>query len=444
VAVHRGGASLRSLVAAGAAHGLDEATVIQLLGALVDKSIVTVSFPSPDARYDVLDTVRDYALERLTERGGLSAAQKAHAEYYAVLADAARAELRGPDWQACVRRLELEHDNLWAALAYARAAPDPGIAIRLGALGWYFALAERVSDGRRFVELALASASADAPVALRLEIVAFLCYLATEERDLDAAIEAGERALAATEPRPPQSALVEAALSLALAESGHRERAVVLAEEAHARVQPTGDDWSISAISLLRAQVAAAAGDVSTVAAMAAQAHRHADAIGFDAFQVPAMLLEAWVAERRSDRNAAAEAYQRAFALAGRAGFADHAAFALAGLGWNAYASGDLRKAEELERQALAAADAARSPWTVAHARVRLARVLATAGDADTAEALYRDVLEWFDQPRPHGARESLFLALAEDPGSAAQAGLDDLGQPHRETAAVSAAPRPQ
>jgi predicted ATPase len=135
LAVHRGGAPLPALVAAGAEYGLDDATVIQLLGALVDKSIVTVSFPSAGTRYNLLDTVRDYALERLAEGGGLSAAQKTHAEYYAALADAAPAELRGPDWQACVRRLELEHDNLWAALAYARAAPDPGIAIRLGALG---------------------------------------------------------------------------------------------------------------------------------------------------------------------------------------------------------------------------------------------------------------------------------------------------------------------
>jgi hypothetical protein len=172
---------------------------------------------------------------------------------------------------------------------------------------------------------------------------------------------------------------------------------------------------------------------------MAAQAHRHADAIGFDAFQVPAMLLEAWVAERRSDESAAAEAYQRAFALAGRAGFADHASFALAGLGWNAFASGDLRIAEELERRALAAAEAARSPWAAAHARVRLARVLAAAGDADTAEALYRDVLDWSDEPRPHGARESLFLALAEDPGTAARTGLDELGQPRRESTVVTA-----
>ena len=430
VAVHRGGAPLAALVEAGADHGLDEMTVVELLGTLVDKSIVTVSFPSASARYDLLDTVRDYALDRLAAGGGLVAARNAHAEYFATLADAARGALRGPEWRPWVGRLELERDNLWAALTYAHEASDAGIAGRLGTLAWYFTLAERVSEGRRFVELALASASEDAPVPLRLELEAFRCFFATEELDLDTAIEIGERALVATEPLPPQAALVEAALALARAESGDSERAAVLAERAHSRLPPTGDDWSTAVCSLMRAQVAALAGDVSTVAAMAAQAHRHAGAIGFDAFQVPALLLEAWVSERQCDESAAAEAYQRAFALAGSAGFADHAAFALAGLGWVAFASGDLRKAEELERRALAAAEAARSPWAAADARVRLGRVLAAAGDVDSAEALYLSALEWSDRQRPHEARESLFLALSEDPGTAARAGLDDLGRP--------------
>jgi hypothetical protein len=404
-------------------------TVVQLLGTLVDKSIVTVSFPSAEARYDLLGTVREYALERLAEQGGLAAARKAHAGYYATLADAAHRALREREWRAWVERLELEHDNLWAALTYAREVPDAGIAGRLGTLAWYFTLAEHVSEGRRFVELALASMSEDAPLALRLELTAFLCYLATEELDLATAIEVGERALEAAEPGPPEAALVEAALSLALAASGDVERAGVLASAANEHLQATGDHWSIAASSLLRAQAAAPAGDVSTVASMAAEAYDHADAIGFDGFQVPALLLRAWVADQRSNRDAAAETYERAFALAGRAGFADHAAFALAGLGWNAFASGDLRGAEELERRALAVAEAARSPWGTAHARVRLARVLAAAGDAHTAEGLYRDVLEWADAPRQHEARESLFLALAEDPGAVARAGLDELGQ---------------
>ena len=439
VALHRGGAPLAALVAAGSDHGLDEMTVIQLLGTLVDKSIVTVSFRSAAARYDVLDTVRAYALERLAEHGDLAAARKAHAEYYATLADAAHTAMRGPEWRTWVERLELERDNLWAALSCASEAPDGGIAGRLGTLAWYFTLAERVSEGRRFVEVALASISDDAPIELELELVAFVCYLATEELDLDSAIAVGERALAAAELRSPQSALVEAVLSLAVAASGDRERALALGERAHENLRATGDGWSIAASSLLRAEVAAPAGAVATVAAMAAEAYRQADAIGFDGFQVPALLLEAWVAEQESDHGAAAEAYERASALASRAGFADHAAFALAGLGWSAFASGDLRTAEEIERRALAAAEAAKSPWTAAHARTRLATVLAARGDADGAEALYREVLEWSELPRPHQARESLFLALAEEPGPAARAGLDDLVF-HREARAARSA----
>ena len=95
LAVHRGGASLSSLLAVAANDGLDEATVNHLLAALVDKSIISVSFPDEEARYDLLDTVRDYALERLAESGGLAAARKAHAEYFATLAEAARRGLRG-------------------------------------------------------------------------------------------------------------------------------------------------------------------------------------------------------------------------------------------------------------------------------------------------------------------------------------------------------------
>ena len=98
------------------------------------------------------------------------------------------------------------------------------------------------------------------------------------------------------------------------------------------------------------------------------------------------------------------------------AGFADHVAFALSGLASCALASGDLRRAEELERRALATAEAARAAWAAAHARVGLGRILAAAGDTETAARLYRNVLEWSKRPRQHGPRESLFLALAEDP----------------------------
>jgi predicted ATPase/DNA-binding SARP family transcriptional activator len=437
LAVQRGGASLPSLVALAGRHGLNEATVAYLVAALVDKSIVSASFADGAARYDMLDTVRDYLLERLVESGALDAVRGAHAEYFAALADEARFELRGPEWLRWQRRLELENDNLWAALAYARDAPDPAVAVRLGTLGWYFALADRVSEGRRFLELALSATDDDAPVELRIEQLADICYIATEEFDLAYALVAGERAvsLAATAAAPWQRGFAQLMLALALGQSGEVERAAAMAGDAAAAFEAAEDDWGIAASSLIRAIGAAHAGDVSTVTATASVAHRHSDAVGYDAFRAPALLLEAWAAEGRGEDAAAVDAYRRAFELAGRIGFGDHAAFALAGLGAIALANGDLGKAEELQQQALTTADAAQAPWVAAQARVQLARVAAASGDTDEAVRLFREVLGWSTMQRPHQARESLFIALAGNPAREAERGLAEIAEPRPDTA---------
>jgi predicted ATPase/DNA-binding SARP family transcriptional activator len=429
-AMHRGGSSLPSLVAAGKRHGLDEATVTLLLEALADKSIITVSFPDGAARYALLDTVRDYTRDRLREAGGLAAAGSAHAEYFAALAERAREELRGSDWLASMRRLGLENDNFWAALTWARDAPDPRVAVRLAApLGWYFILAERVSEGRRFLELALAAADDAVPAELRAEALSALCYVAAEELDLQAAVAAGEQALelATASTAPAAITMAQMTLAAATARSGDLARSATLAEAARRRAVASDDDWAVAASALIRAQSAAVTGDVETVATMAADVIAHADAIAYDAFEVPGALLEGWVAARRSNRSAADAAYLRTLDVAERSGMADHAAFALAGLGSTALAAGDLRRAEQLLRQALVTAEAARAAWVAAHARVELGRVLAAAGDAATAERLYETVLEWSTLPRPHRARETLFIALAGDPLSAALLGLADL-----------------
>lgn len=112
------------------------------------------------------------------------------------------------------------------------------------------------------------------------------------------------------------------------------------AEEARAGYGTAGDHWGVAVSSLVRAQGAIHAGEVSTVAIMTAEILRHSEAIRYDVFVVPAMLLEAWVAERRNEPGAAEDAYRRALELAGRIGFADHVSFALVRLGSNALARG--------------------------------------------------------------------------------------------------------
>ena len=426
LAVHRG-ASLPSLLAVAATHELDEAMVTYLLQALVDKSIVLVSFPEGEARYDLLDTVREYALAQLEQSGGLPAARKAHAEYFATLADGARTGLRESQWQWWMKRLEREHDNLWAALSYARDSSDGLVAARLAVgLGWYFGTAERVSEGREFTEAALELAD-DAPPPLRIELLANLCYLATEEEDLEAAVEIGERALelAAHSEAPWETALARLALSFAYARAGPAERAVALAEEARRAFEKLGDRWGAGSSALTGAVGALTQGDIPMATALTAEAARlHED---YDVGAVPAALLAGWLAEQRGDPLVATAAFRGALERSERAGFAEHASFALTGLGSTAFGSGDVEEAETQYRRALEIADAASASWLVAHAKANLAQVLERAGDTEGAATLYRDVLAWCDEPRRHEAREALFIALAGSPATAARRGLAAL-----------------
>ena len=441
LAVFRGGADLEAVLAMTARLELDEVSITRLLATLVEKSIVTASFSDGGARYDLLTAVRDYVLERLDASGELATFRKAHAEHFATLAAEARTELNGPDWPEWTARLALEHDNLWAALAYARDASDPGVAIRLGAsLGFFFLFAARVSEGRRFLEVALAAAPEDAPVDLRVELLAFLSYLATEESDLDAALELGERALAlaAAIPSSTEAATARIALSAAVALSGDHERATRLVREATETYEAAGDHRGAAMALVVGAWGAVGTGNAASVAAFAADALRLSEPLDYLPALVPATLLAAWVAERRDDLDGAATAYGRAVELAGRAGFTDHSAFALVRLGAIALARGDRGRAEELERRALTAAEAAQAVAVAAHARVQLGRVLAAAGDADAAERVYRDVVGWSGTPRMRRGRETIFDAVGGDPAAAAYLGLAEIADARGDGAAAA------
>src|SRR4029077_4297083 len=123
---------------------------------------------------------------------------------------------------------------------------DPSVAIRLGTLAWHFGLARRVSQGRRLLVLALAATPrGEGPVVPWIAVLAALCYLATEELDLDVALTTGERAVAlgATAAAPRQLGLAQLTLALALAHSSTAERADAMARSASATLEAAGDDW---------------------------------------------------------------------------------------------------------------------------------------------------------------------------------------------------------
>src|SRR4029077_12657186 len=102
------------------------------LGSLVDKSLVQAdALGGDDRRYRMLQPMREYALERLGASGELDTAGQRHAGYYLVLAEQAAAAGWGPGEAAWFRRLEMEHENLRAALRWAAERGDGEFSLRL-------------------------------------------------------------------------------------------------------------------------------------------------------------------------------------------------------------------------------------------------------------------------------------------------------------------------
>lgn len=122
LAVFVGGWTLEAAESVASWGDLDESLLLGVLADLVDKSLVVID--AERGRYGLLETVRQYADERLTEAGEGDAARARHLAYYVSLAEAARPQLDGPDQAMWLTRIDLERENLLAAHAWCDHAPD--------------------------------------------------------------------------------------------------------------------------------------------------------------------------------------------------------------------------------------------------------------------------------------------------------------------------------
>ncbi|MGW5673268.1 ATP-binding protein, partial [Micromonospora sp. NPDC003776] len=105
---------------------------LDLLSALVDKSLLQ-RLDGPRPRYRMLETIREYGLERLAEQDEVGAARRAHAEYFLELSERAEPRLRGPEQIVWLPRLAAERENLLAAFHFACDTGDAAVAVRLAA-----------------------------------------------------------------------------------------------------------------------------------------------------------------------------------------------------------------------------------------------------------------------------------------------------------------------
>ena len=250
---------------------------------LIEKSLVTAEDGSLGTRYRMLETVRQYALEKLGESGEADAVRARHRDHYAAMA--ARLDTPGRSGhQRRIEQTELEIDNLRAAFAWCRENEEITTALRLAsALQPLWLSRGRVQEGTVWFNAALAHATGhqvEAPPGIRARALADKAALDASQSIHDTMDKALEALAIAREIGDP-ALLVRALASCGLIAAFDAQAASSHFDEALGLARVVGDDWSSSQILAYQAFAAVTGrGDRAATLAAGEEGREIADAIG--------------------------------------------------------------------------------------------------------------------------------------------------------------------
>jgi predicted ATPase/transcriptional regulator with XRE-family HTH domain len=275
LSIFAGGWTLEAIEAIMAPQAANEST-LDLLSGLVSKSLVLAEpTPAGPFRYRILETLRQYGRDRLEAAGAVEAARRSHAEHYLWLAETAEPELRGPHQDTWLARLELEHDNFRAALAWSRESTNGAeIGLRLaGALGWFWYIHGYSGEGRRQLGPALQHAG-HASVTARaraLGMAGFLARLQGEPARSWELLEQSECLYRELGDRWGLAFVING-MGMVLRRRGEYARSAALCEEGLALFEAVADRWGIAWSLVHIGEAAAEQGDMKRAGAVLQQA----------------------------------------------------------------------------------------------------------------------------------------------------------------------------
>jgi predicted ATPase/transcriptional regulator with XRE-family HTH domain len=262
LAVFAGGWPIDAARTIWASDRVDDREVAELLDTLVDKSLVVLDESAPQSRYRLLETVRQYAVERLKDRGEQSAARDRHLDWCLALAEQADPLLTGPEQRVWLERLETEHDNLRAALSWAKERQETLPCLRLaGALWRFWGARGHVREGRMWLDAVLATTASGGPgpestetdrqkwQSARGAVLSGAGNLAEYAGDLPRSRALHEEALAARRALGDSSTIARSLGNLAntIASQGDLRSAAALFEEALSLFRVLGNTWAVAA-----------------------------------------------------------------------------------------------------------------------------------------------------------------------------------------------------
>jgi len=402
LSVFAGGASLEAAETVCAGDPVDPVEVLDILSRLVDKSLILSEATSPEARFRLLETVREYAYSRLVEAGEEGAASRRHRDWYVALVDeAAQAFFKGPEPGDWLRRLDREHDDLRAVLEGSLVQPGQGQAgLRIAAGLWRFwEIRGHLTEGRGWLERTVAAVG-DEVSHLRADALTGAGNLAFMQGDFQAASTFHEECLALHRRMGDRQSIAYAANNLANAavQLGDLTRARALYDESIALVRELGDVRGAALGTINLADVAARQGDVEGARALYQEALATVRKLGDRWMEAFALDSFATATARAGDREAARSLLVEALAMLQALGDQRGVARVLTHLADLALAAGDTARARGLFRQSLAIRQDLGDMPGLAGAMESLAGAVA-ADDADAAARL-------------HGAAESLREAI--------------------------------
>lgn len=244
--------------------------ILDLLSHLIDKSLVLAEEQDGATRYRMLETIRQYAREKLFELGEGEQVRERHLEFFAKFAEEADAKLNGADQVVWLNRLESEHDNLRAALQWSiesqgldRTNWDWGLRLA-GALGQFWHKHSHWSEGRRWLKETL-NTSKDASSSVRANVLNEAGYFAMWQNDHKEAWTFFEQSLALYREQNDKGNIAQVLfrLGISLEDQGDYVRAIQTVEESLNLRQQIGDKSGVSYSLHLLGEIARDQGNYS-------------------------------------------------------------------------------------------------------------------------------------------------------------------------------------
>jgi predicted ATPase/class 3 adenylate cyclase/DNA-binding CsgD family transcriptional regulator len=284
LAVFQGGFDLNAAQTVAGGGDVQRYQVLDQLTLLVDKSLVVADDSRGRTRYRLLETVRQYALEKLGESGEADDVRARHRDHYTSMASVLDAPA-GRDYEQCLEQANVEIDNLRAAFAWSRESSDVELALKLASsLQPLWQGRGRIREGLAWVDAALADLDAQHPggaPAARARALADRALLAIGVDAADSLDQAQQALAIARELNDP--ALLAQTLTACgfIADQGYNaELARERFAEAIGLARALDDRWRLSQILTLQAMGAHTAGDPRAVRAAGEEGRDLADAIG--------------------------------------------------------------------------------------------------------------------------------------------------------------------